>query len=287
MIIYKYDVFIKRKFYIGGDSLYKLIALDLDGTLIGKDGNISPQTKKNIEAVKQRGVKIILVSGREPYSVSLYAKELGLDDLIIALNGAIVTNREVNKILFRIDIDAEITKDVIRKCREKNIFNILFIGNELFAERDDKHLELFTEYSHAPVKVVRKLSKFYNGQSVGKILSISDYDTLTSLKNNLKKLYVKKINLDFSKPFFLEIYSYKTSKGIMLKKVADYYGIDRKEIIVIGDGENDISMIKYAGMGVAMGNALECVKKNANFVTFSNSDDGVSYAIEKFLLKDK
>lgn len=260
-----------------------MVALDVDGTLIGQDSIMSQQTKESIHTARKQDVKIILVSGREAYSINMFAKELELDELIISLNGAMVTDSELKKTIFRMDIKSEITKDIIKRCEERNIPNVLFSGNRLFAEKDDESLELFRKYSHTPIDIVGKLSEFYNDHLVGKILLIGDNKELTDMKNTLTKLYYDEINMDFSKPFFLEIYNSNTSKGIMLEKVAKHYGIENKEIMAIGDGENDISMIEYAGMGVAMGNALESVKKKANFITLSQWENGVSHAMKRFL----
>jgi len=273
----------KRSKSRGGDFLYKMIALDVDGTLVGQDSIISQQTKESIYAARKKGVKIILVSGREAYSINMFAKELELDELIISLNGAMVTDSQLKETLFRTDIKSQITKDIIQRCEEKNIPNVLFSGNELFAKEEDENLELFRKYSHAPIDIVGKLSEFYNDHLIGKMLLIGENEELTEMKNTLAKLYHGEINMDFSKPFFLEIYNSNTSKGIMLEKVANHYGIESKEIIAMGDGENDISMIEYAGIGVAMANALESVKKKADFITLSQWENGVSYAMKRFI----
>ncbi|SKC87900.1 Cof-type HAD-IIB family hydrolase [Maledivibacter halophilus] len=263
--------------------MYKMIALDVDGTLIGSDGVISQETKASINAAIKKDIKIILISGREAYSINIFAKELNLNQLIVSLNGAMVIDSQLEKIFFRKDIEPEITENIIKICEEKNISMVLFSGNELFANHEDEDIKLFRKYSHAPVNNVGKLSDFYKNHLVSKVLMIADNKKLLEVKGALEKSYSQEINIEFSKPFFLEIYNKNTSKGIMLKKIADYYGIESKEIIAIGDGENDISMIEYAGMGVAMGNALENVKEKADFITLPQSENGVGYAIEKIL----
>lgn len=260
-----------------------MVALDVDGTLIGKDGIISKQTRASIHAARKKNIKIILISGREAYSVNMFANELELDELIISLNGAMVTDNGLKRILFRKDIKPKITKDIIKICEEKRVPIILFCENELFANQEDENLELFKKYSHAPVNIVGKLSDFYKEHLVGKILMIGDHEQLLDIKIDLEKSYYGEINIEFSKPFFLEIYNADTSKGIMLEKIAGYYGIKSEEVMAIGDGENDVSMIEYAGMGVAMGNALENVKRKADFITLSQCENGVSYALEKIL----
>ncbi len=263
--------------------MYKLLALDLDGTLLGKENQISQRVKRNIKELKNKGIKVVLASGREPTSVSKFAKELELNEYIIALNGAIVTDVDVKEIMFRKDIAAEISKDVIHISEENGIQNVLFIEDRIYSSKKSDYLDLFCEYAHEPVNIVGKLSDFYSNQKVGKIILVDEHDILKKAKDKIEEKFHRKVNVDFSKPFFLEIYNFKTSKGTMLSKIADSYGINREEIIAIGDGENDISMIEYAGLGVAMGNALDAVKERADFVTYTNLEDGVNYVIEKYL----
>ncbi len=265
--------------------MYKLLALDLDGTLLKNGSKISKKVKESIKRLRDKGIKVILVSGREPRSISKFAKELNLEEYIIALNGAIITDSKIKQILFRKDIEIEVSKEIITLSEGKSIQSMLFIEDKIYTSKEGPYLELFKQYTDTPVEIVGNLSHFYKEYKVGKIILADEYDVLKEAKNRLGNKFKKSINIDFSKPYFLEIYNFNTSKGIMLERIADHYGIDRNEVVAIGDGENDISMIEYAGLGVAMGNALKIVKDKADLVTDTNTEDGVSRIIEEYFLK--
>ena len=118
---------------------------------------------------------------------------------------------------------------------------------------------------------------------INKVLWYDNDDKIANMYNDLKSKINGELNFHRSLKHFLEIVDPQVSKGIALEKICEYYKIDKKEVIAIGDGENDISMIKYAGLGVAMDNADEIVKQNADFITLSNENDGVVHDINKFI----
>lgn len=262
--------------------MYKLIVTDMDGTLLNEDNKIEDRVKKSIEYAKEKGIKIILASGREYNSILPYAKELGATDMLITMNGAMVTDIQGN-IIFEEVIDNDVCENIVQMAMENDIFPILFIDNNLYANREEDRLELFKHYTTSPIHIFKDLKKLSQEKPISKFILIDDIEKIKVFQQILKKKFGEKINIDRSKPEALEIYSKKTNKGLMVQKVADYYGIKKEEIIAIGDGENDISMISYAGMGVAMENALEELKKEAQFVTKDNSNNGVGYAIEKLI----
>lgn len=170
---------------------------------------------------------------------------------------------------------------------EKDIYNVVFIRNKLYvSNKDDDRFKLFEKYTTTEIEEVENLYEFLDKsnlwESVGKILQSGDNEILTMFKEKNLSIYRDDITAEFSLPFFLEVYNSGASKGHAMAKIGETYGIDRDEIIAIGDGENDISMIEYAGVGIAMENGLDIVKKNADFIALSNSEDGVSYAIKKY-----
>jgi Cof subfamily protein (haloacid dehalogenase superfamily) len=267
--------------------MYKILALDLDGTLLNEEHRITKKAEEGIEKLKDIGVKIILVSGREAGSVVTYSKELGLNECIVGFNGGIVTNNSGEKILFQRNIDEKVVKHVIESCEEKGLYNILFVHNNLYVSNyDDERYELFKKYTTSEIYAVGDLMEFVIENrlfaKMGKMLQVGTYEELVDFKKGIDDIYSDKVNSQFSLPFFLEIYNSNVSKGRALKEIAENYNIDREDIIAIGDGENDISMIKYAGVGIAMENAPLHVRKEADFVTKSNFEEGVNYAIEKF-----
>lgn len=264
--------------------MYKLVALDIDGTLLNADREISDRVKKTIYDVRKKGVKVILSSGRGYMGVKRFVEELELEELVLCLNGAAVSDASGEELVFSENVDPNVCKKVIEFCEEHNIYTILFVGKDAYVNERNHKAEFFELHDRIKVNAVGKLSRFYNGHPTGKLLMHDEYENLKKLRDRIENELKEKINVTFSLPYFLEAYSPKTSKGLMLSKVAEYYGIKREEVIAMGDGENDLSMIEYAGMGIAMGNAVDIVKQKANFITKPNTEDGVAYALEKFIL---
>lgn len=269
----------------GGLLLYKLVALDVDGTLLNEDRKITDKVKFSIQKAKEKGIKIIIVSGRGFRGVESLVRELGLEDLVVSLNGAAVTDSTGETLVFSEHLDSKICSNILKLSEEMNISTLLFVDKDVYAEKYDYAAEIFEENDRVKVNCIhRKLSEFYRDQPAGKLLMIGEHERLNDFKEMVWKKYGNKINVTFSMPHFLEVYSPNINKGVVLNKVAEYYGIKRDEIIAIGDGENDIPMIEYAGLGVAMGNANDKVKEKASFITKTNSEDGVAYVLEKYIL---
>lgn len=267
--------------------MYKILALDLDGTLLDPNHEVSKTNIENINKLIDKGVKIILVSGREPSSIAPIGRKLGLKDCLVGFNGAIITDYTGEKVIYEQNIDSEVTKEILEICMEKDIYNVVFIRNKLYvSNKDDDRFKLFEKYTTTEIEEVGNLYEFLDKnnlwESVGKTLQSGDNEILTMFKEKNLSIYRDDITAEFSLPFFLEVYNSGASKGHAMAKIGETYGIDRDKIIAIGDGENDISMIEYAGVGIAMENGLDIVKKNADFITLSNSEDGVSYAIKKY-----
>jgi len=264
--------------------MYKLVALDMDGTMLNGDRELSDRVKLAIQQVRKKGVKVVLSSGRNFNGIKRFIDKLGLDELVMNLNGALVYDSSGENLVFSESIDSKACKSVIEICEECGAFVILFIGKEAYVDKYTKEAEFFENHDKVKVTPVGMLSKFYTNQPAAKLMMVGENVELQRIRTKIQSSLGDKTNVAFSLPYFLEVYSSKISKGLMLQKVAEYYGIKTEEVIAMGDGENDLSMIEYAGLGIAMGNAMESVKKRADFITKSNTEDGVAYALEKFIL---
>jgi Cof subfamily protein (haloacid dehalogenase superfamily) len=265
--------------------LYKLIALDIDGTLLNGKHRVTEGVKEAINKAREMGVKVILSSGRAYEGITGYINELDMKDLAISLNGAVVTDYTGKELIFSQHMDADVSRNIIKLAHKHGIYNVLFTGSEMLVEEISEKGLFFEEHDRVRLRQVGNFNEFYKSQPVSKMLLIGENQELVKLRDEGKRLLGDNVCLTFSLPYFLEAYSPLINKGIILEKVAKYYGIEREEVIAMGDGENDISMIKYAGLGIAMGNAVQSVKDAADFITATNDEDGVACAIEKFVLK--
>jgi Cof subfamily protein (haloacid dehalogenase superfamily) len=282
MVFYLWDFVM-----LGGILLYKLVALDMDGTMLNENRKLNYRVKDAIRKVREMGVNVILVSGRGYTAIKKFVDELELDEIVVSLNGAAATDCSGEKLIFSENIDKNICKKMILLCEEMEIPTMLFTGNDVFVESINKGTEFFMNHDQAKVKPVGKLSKFFDGQPVGKLLMTEDNQRLVTLRDKSLKVFDDKLTVTFSLPYYLEAYSPNINKGIILEKIGLYYGIKKEEMIAMGDGENDIPMIEYAGMGIAMGNAVQALKDKANYITLTNIEDGVAYALKKYILNCK
>lgn len=267
--------------------MYKLLGLDIDGTLLNNSNKISEKNKKFISLLNERDVKIVLISGREPSSIRHFNMELNLKNPIVGLNGGIITDHSGDKIFYEKCMDEIDAKKTIELGEKFNMCSMVFIRNSLYvANKKDKRFELFVKHSNSPTEEIGTLSEYLEKNklwsSINKILLADNNENLLEYRRNLEKETGNKLAMEFSLPFFLEIYDSNVSKGNALIKLGNILNIHKEEMIIVGDGENDITMIDYAGVGVAMGNAPESVKNMADYITLSNDEDGVSHVIQKF-----
>ena len=273
---------------------YKMVCIDMDGTLLSSRKKISEENKNAIKKVHDKGVEIVVTTGRIYNNAEYYSNLLGVKSPVIAANGAIVKSKIDSKILYENPIKIEECIKLIDLLYEmKLLFHFyttdgIFCNNGLtkfatkvYMTKQVGHESLKINY-HV-IKSKEKWRKFFeeNNNKITKciIFSISP-DTIVKCKEKLKAL--DGIVYFGAGKRSIEINNRGVSKGNAVRSLAQKYGIKREEIICIGDNENDLSMIEYAGVGIAMGNAIDSVKEIADYITSSNDDNGVAKALEKF-----
>lgn len=262
---------------------YKLLVLDLDGTLLDSQGEISERNKKALQEIDQKGIGIVLCSGRPVTAMKKYIDALNIhnkDDYIISFNGAMITTIE-GDIVYYNQIEGSILKELIQVGRDYNIDVQLYTEDLLVEKYSEKTImyERTTGMKAIKVKDLKEISKsvkvLFNGE-VG--------EKLENLRLELIRKFGEELNIFYSKPMFIEVLIKEMDKGMAVKFVADRMNISQEEIIAVGDGFNDIAMISYAGMGVAVQNAPGGVKDMSNYVTNrTNDEDAIEEVIEYFL----
>lgn len=261
-------------------KMIKLVATDLDDSLLSKDLKITPKNLKAIEFLKKNNVILILASGRPYPSVKKIAYDLENFYPMITYQGALVYDPKDDKKLYGCEIQPNDAKELIRLAKEENIHVHIYIDNVWYVEVFNEKVEYYKNLTGLePVKVDNFLE--FVDRPVTKVLFFDEHERLQKLKESLPLEFSKKFNIMFSKPFFLEFTDINVSKGNALKFLAQYYNLKRDEIMAIGDGDNDISMIEYAGIGVAVENATEKLKEVASFITLSCDNNGFAHAVEK------
>lgn len=267
---------------------YKLICLDIDGTLLNSSHQITKKTKEIItKAISIKNIPVILVSARMPKGIVFLLKELGINEPIICYSGALVLARDLT-ILHNNYIPVDLIKQVYENIKDFYVNISLYKNDEWYIERmDEWALQEKTITNIVPnIVPFEDLFKSLENKNEGfnKVLIMGDSEIIKYLNTKISEIFQDNLNIYKSKPTYLEIMDKHTSKVNAIKLILQKYNVSKNELIAIGDNFNDISMIEFAGMGIAMGNAPEDIKSLADYTTLTNDEDGVAYAIEKFIL---
>lgn len=269
----------------------KLIALDTDGTLLNSQGEILDSTKEVLKKALDRGIKVVLCSGRPIAGLKHYMNELnihGSAQYVVTLNGAITQNAD-DDIITEDLVNTDFYRQMTAFGMEHKIpFNIVDIDSRIITADHNVDPMIYqqayenqaTLYIRTPDQVPEDNIRIAKGCFVGKPSLLDEYEPLVR-KTFGKKLYVVRAD-----PHFLELLNPAVNKGNGLRELCDKLEISADEVMAFGDERNDISMFEFAGTAVAMGNANDDAKKAANYVTASNDEDGIKQAVEKFAFND-
>lgn len=263
---------------------YKLIAVDLDDSLLGDDLNISKRNKDALMEASKRGVVVTIATGRMYCSALPYIEQLKLDVPVITYQGGLIKNTLSQEVLYHCPIPLDIAMAVIEKSVSDGAYLQVYVDDKYYMEEYNEYSELYRLNIGVAGTAVGPLDKFLKKPPT-KMLIIGEPSTILKMKEEYSKLFRDTLQVTISKPNYLELTNKDATKGKALEYLAKSLKIDREEIIAIGDSYNDIPMIKYAGLGVAMGNAHEDVKKWADYVTLTNNEDGVAEVVYKFILE--
>lgn len=265
---------------------YKLIALDLDGTLKNSSNKVSARTKKALMKAQKQGAKIVLASGRPTHGLR---KECDLLDLekyegyLLSYNGAKVSTVKSKITIFEQTLSVEQVRQAYDRSKEFSLSCLTYDGPYVVSENVDDH---YVQYEYGINDMNGKeidSFKDYVKEPVNKVLLTGEPDYVGSILEDFKAPFGDKLSIYRSAPFFVEIMAQGINKAASLDRLVKHMGITCEEVIAFGDGYNDLSMIEYAGMGVSMANGVDEIKEKADFVTLSNDEDGIAYALEKFL----
>jgi len=265
---------------------YKLLVLDLDGTLTNSKKQISDRTKSTLIKAQERGITIVLASGRPTYGIVPLAEELQLAKFggyILSYNGGTIINWKTKEVIHESLISSE-KLPLLHEIAVKNGVEIISYQNEhIISETSDNEYVIYEAFLNK--MVIKEVDSFKDAVSfpVPKCLIVGKPEKLQQLETEMNNSFGHEMSIYRSEPFFLELVPLNIDKAKSLQKLLHYTGHTREEMIACGDGFNDLSMIKFAGMGVAMANAQPIVKEASDYITLSNEEDGVAHVVEMFL----
>lgn len=287
--------------------MYKLIAIDLDGTMLNGYGVVTENTKKQIKRTIEKGIDVIIASGRPIDSIKTIANEIGSTKYFIAGNGALIYDIQKNEILYENYLNKEKVLEIIKMCEENSIsynvytdktiistalkYNVLYYYKENLKKAEDKQTH---------INIVENMYEYINKMQEEKFLKITICDESKSVFQSI----IKKLNqienievLDVShmsrkliqqgteeipiEYYYTEISAKNVDKWYALEFLMSKLNIKKEEIVAIGDNINDKKMIEEAGLGVAMGQSNPTIKEIANYITDSNEQEGVATILEK------
>ncbi len=269
------------------DMKYKMIVLDLDGTLTNNKKEITPRTKQALMQAQAAGVHVVLASGRPTYGIVPLAEELKLKEnggFILAFNGGKIIDCTNNEVLFEQKLDEQLVPILFQEAKKAGMEILTYQGEGIAAtNKDDEYVQHEAFINKMPVT---QYDDFLNQlvYPINKCLIVGDPTPLHELEIRLAKELEGKMDVYRSADFFLECVPLGIDKARSLDRLISSLGISREEVIACGDGYNDLSMIRFAGLGVAMANAAKDIQREADFVTLSNEEDGVAHVIEHFIL---
>ncbi|MCY6484712.1 Cof-type HAD-IIB family hydrolase [Clostridium aestuarii] len=296
--------------------MYKLIALDMDGTLLNNNQSISKENIVAIKRAKELGVKVVLTTGRSIGGIERYLKKLDLindDEYSITCSGALILNNTKKKIIECNPISYDEFKYIFDLAKKINITLNIYSEDCIYVPSYDPFSKFDSIANNVPLKLV-DFNSLNKDITINKVTLINeDLSILKKLKSffpsvcleNLdvkaKKNFDENLFEDISKvsseflekftalktsPYTMEVIKKVCNKGKGVQTMAERLGIKKEEVICVGDSGNDKHMIEFAGLGVAMQNAFPEIKEIADYVTYTNEENGVAHVIEKFILNE-
>lgn len=266
----------------------KILVLDLDGTLTNSKKEVTPKTREAIRKLQERGHVVALASGRPTGGIRQVAEALQLEETggyVLAFNGAKILDWKTQEVLFQQTLDHKYLAPLLETAYRYNLSLVTYQNEWVIVETEmNEYAELEARINHLNVRRVDDFVKAVDFP-INKCLYTGDPVQIKKCEDELLERYGQDLSIFKSEDYFLEVMPQNIDKAASLDRLIHVLGIEQKDVVCCGDGYNDISMIQYAGVGVAMSNAKDVVKEAADVITGSNDEDGLVPVIEKYFLE--
>ena len=265
--------------------MIRLIATDLDATLLDDQSRLSPRTVRAVQRVMEAGARFVIASGRMLLTTQPFAEQLQANAPMIVFNGAMACDWQTGTPLFKSEIPADIARAVCAMVESRGIFIQYFPERGLFYARRDPAVsdEYESRVRYRGTETGEPLSAWIKDAPL-KLLCLGKHAPLLALREAVCEAFPG-LKLMFSRPTYLEIVSGEVDKGKALRAVAEQLGVRREEIAAFGDADNDLGMLTYAGQGYAMANGSKEVLARVPRHARANTDDGVARVLEELLAR--
>ena len=267
--------------------MIRMVAVDLDDTLLRSDLTISPRAQAAIARMTAAGVRVVLTTGRMYVAALPYWQQLELSTPVISYQGASVVDPVTGEALFNVAVPLTLAGNVLDWAQEQHVHAQLYVGDTYYYAEWNRFSEFYTTTSGIQGHVGDLHAMLIQGQEPIKIICIDDPARILAIDPLAQAALGDKLAISISKPQYLEFTNKAADKGQAVRFLAERWGLDPSEVAAMGDGANDVPMFTFAGLGIAMGNARADVQAAADEVTLGNDEDGAAIAFERYILGDR
>jgi Cof subfamily protein (haloacid dehalogenase superfamily) len=267
-----------------GSRIPKLVALDVDGTLVGRDLSISPKVREAVARMREAGIAVCLVTGRMYRSTVPFARELHLDTPLICYQGAAIIDPTTDDVLDHVALSNSIVRELITVAESDRIHLQLFRNDEYYCEARNRFSELYAALSMTEPVIVTSLREAFAYSPATKAVIVADAPVAQDYAGRLAQRFGGRAYVTRSLPEFDEVLDPSVDKGAALRFVAARLGVPMEQTLAIGDSWNDAPLLQAAGFAVAMGSAPEELRAIADACVGDVAHDGAAEAIEKYVL---
>ena len=262
--------------------MYKLIALDMDGTLLNNEHKLTRYTKEILLKIYNKGIKIVLASGRPYQSMNLFVKELGFEIPLIATNGSLVKS-STGEIIAQETIPTDDVYQLLNYTKENDIYTSLYFHDSICIDRITEKSDVHFKIEMVEPRVVGDLNTVLDREPINILLSINE-ESMKGIITELEEGFSKRLCVVQSSDSHIDIMAKDITKGFGLHKLLEKYGLETEDVIAFGNNFNDLAMLEEAGCGVAMANAPQGVKERADKIAGDNNEDAVAIMLEEIFL---
>jgi Cof subfamily protein (haloacid dehalogenase superfamily) len=266
------------------DKPIRLIATDIDGTLLNSRHELSPRNEQALRLAMKQGVQVVLATGKTYYSGRFIIEKLGLTSPGVFIQGLVICAPD-GSVLHSETLPAEAVRQVAQLAEGHDIAIVGYEGSRLLMPEYNHFADVLVQYQEPRPEIVGPLSQMAGSVTFNKMIVMCDPAEMPALREKVAEHIDGAADIVLSSPFLLEIIPLGTSKGAGVAWLLKYLGVSQDEVLALGDADNDIEMLQMARIGVAMANAMPLVKQAADVIVASNDADGVAEAIERFVLR--
>ncbi len=264
--------------------MIRLVALDLDGTLMGDDRVITPRVRLAINAAQKQGTVVTLATGRMFSFLVPIARELGITAPLICYQGGLIQAADSTAPIYRATMDVALVREVLAWQTQRNLHIVLYADDAVFLTEHLHSIEFYQHMLGENLIWVGSLNSVLERHQPIKFIIFVEPEEADALKEELQTLFGARLEITRSHALIVEGNPLGVSKGDALRRLADYMHIPRSQVMAVGDQDNDIPMLEWAGIGVAMGNASPGLKAIADWIAPPLQEDGAAVALERFVL---